>query len=437
MFGLRAIRHRLSFEKPTRIHRALIAGFLAVVVAFHAARPAEGQESSVRIIRVKAGAMGANDGTSWTDAYQDLQDALNDARVSGNIDAEIWVAAGIYKPDRGTGDRTLAFELADKIALYGGFTGEEQCRDERDPTIMETILTGDLGDDDYSGAAPPGTCCRGYQGCDDDECRSLVVANDPTCAVVWRSRCAFYAVSLCCDLCRPTRCENSFNVVRAIDTDSSAILDGFIIQGGEALDLALDLPNPYGLGGGLSCDNCQMHVSKCTFRSNNAWTGAAMGNLSGNPTVSDTVFVENSSDLVGSFALEASAWPTDTVRIVNCTFMSNRGSGAVIVSSAPSRIEDCSFVGNLGHGLVNERPSDITGCSFIGNQRTAIWAQDSIHVMNSRFIGNSDPWGGGRNQHGRGKRHDHQLPLFGKPCHRRRRIWGQLRLRPIHQLRIH
>ncbi|MBN1138299.1 MAG: tandem-95 repeat protein [Anaerolineae bacterium] len=48
----------------------------------------------IGVIYVDAGASGAHDGSSWTDAYANLQDALAVA-VAGS---EIWVAQGIYTP---------------------------------------------------------------------------------------------------------------------------------------------------------------------------------------------------------------------------------------------------------------------------------------------------------------------------------------------------
>ena len=62
------------------------------------------------IIYVDDDASGANDGSSWTDAYNYLQDALA-AAWSGD---EIRVAQGIYTPDsnsadpNGSGDRTAS-----------------------------------------------------------------------------------------------------------------------------------------------------------------------------------------------------------------------------------------------------------------------------------------------------------------------------------------
>ena len=50
------------------------------------------------VIYVDANATGANDGSSWEDAYNYLQDALYDPILYGGP-ADIWVAEGIYCPD--------------------------------------------------------------------------------------------------------------------------------------------------------------------------------------------------------------------------------------------------------------------------------------------------------------------------------------------------
>lgn len=87
-------------------------------------------------------------GESWESAFASLQDALASAV---DLD-EIWVAKGIYYPDEaaaGVADVTendveSVFQLRDNVPLYGGFSGIEQSREERDPIGNLTILSGDI-----------------------------------------------------------------------------------------------------------------------------------------------------------------------------------------------------------------------------------------------------------------------------------------------------
>src|SRR5436309_3275359 len=89
---------------------------------------------------VNAAATGANSGASWSDAYTDLQSALA-ATQSGD---EIWVAAGTYKPTTGT-DRTKSFVMKTGVGIYGGFTGSETARSQRNLTATTTTLSGEIG----------------------------------------------------------------------------------------------------------------------------------------------------------------------------------------------------------------------------------------------------------------------------------------------------
>jgi hypothetical protein len=78
-----------------------------------------------KVIYVDADAPGANDGTSWADAYNYLQDALADANASPKP-VEIRVAQGTYRPDEdtlhpeGTGNRQTSFQLINDVTLKGG-----------------------------------------------------------------------------------------------------------------------------------------------------------------------------------------------------------------------------------------------------------------------------------------------------------------------------
>lgn len=85
-------------------------------------------------------AAGNNDGTSWENAFVDLQDGIS-AVSSGDI---IWVAEGTYYPTSGT-DQTIVFEMPDGVHIYGGFQGNETAFDQRIPNQNKTILSADIG----------------------------------------------------------------------------------------------------------------------------------------------------------------------------------------------------------------------------------------------------------------------------------------------------
>jgi hypothetical protein len=76
-----------------------------------------------------------HNGTSWTNAYTDLQSAL----ATANNEDTIYVAQGTYKP--GT-DRAATFQLINGVTLLGGYpTGGGT----RDPKTNVTTLSGDIG----------------------------------------------------------------------------------------------------------------------------------------------------------------------------------------------------------------------------------------------------------------------------------------------------
>ncbi len=107
---------------------------------------------SADTIYVDKGASGAGDGTSWTDAYTSLQDALQAARSNGEDDA-VWVAAGTYYPDEGSSanaaDRTESFRVESGIDLRGHFSRGEQSLGDR--TLArggpKTVLSGEIQQD--------------------------------------------------------------------------------------------------------------------------------------------------------------------------------------------------------------------------------------------------------------------------------------------------
>ena len=68
------------------------------------------------VFYVDIDATGASDGSSWENAFNDLQDAL---ALPAGPEVEIRVAEGIYKPTQGS-DRTATFSLRNNLTIRGG-----------------------------------------------------------------------------------------------------------------------------------------------------------------------------------------------------------------------------------------------------------------------------------------------------------------------------
>jgi len=288
-----------------------------------------------RIIFVNQSATGSNQGTSWQDAYLDLQDALQSAQFGD----QIWVAAGKYTPDRGTKDRKAFFSIPDGVELYGGFVGTETDPSQRDCLTNETVLTGDLNGDDLGIGGPPfnpgasdcfctpdlGFGCSDHPdtfGCDDPVCEARVCAIMPECCGSnptqyphWVWGCARQAELLCCAF--DNTCENSFNIVEVIDDIHGVTIDGLTISG------AYGSPLEEQLGTGLEVLNSSMNVSNVIVRAN---TNYAIG-ATGSPRLNFT----------------------------DCEFVSNAGVGLTIDSVATMKgctfTDDISGLGVYGGGL--------------------------------------------------------------------------------------
>ncbi|MEL7162588.1 MAG: hypothetical protein AAFN92_17660, partial [Bacteroidota bacterium] len=82
-------------------------------------------------------------GSSWDAAYNDLNLALRTS-ASGS---EVWIAEGTYvTPD------SVSFFIDREMTVIGGFSGSETMASEADPSKFETILSGDVLDNDPVGS---------------------------------------------------------------------------------------------------------------------------------------------------------------------------------------------------------------------------------------------------------------------------------------------
>lgn len=107
----------------------------------HGCAPTQASDSTALDISViwyvKKGSNG--NGSSWQNAFPELQDALKKASPGD----QIWVARGTYLPTRHN-DRNASFEIKSGIRLYGGFMGNESDLRQRDWKKNPCILSGEI-----------------------------------------------------------------------------------------------------------------------------------------------------------------------------------------------------------------------------------------------------------------------------------------------------
>ncbi len=252
---------------------------------------------------VNKNATGANNGTSWANAFTDLQTALN---TLCPVVTEIWVAKGIYKPTGANGDRNLYFNIKDNLHLYGGFAGTETLLTDRNYSLLNTTnlttLSGDL---------------NGNDGAD--------FANNT---------------------------ENSNKVVHMQFVSNTTRLDGFTISGGN---------NNGGLpaGGGIYALISNATVANCIIIGNSSNNkGGGVCNDSGNMTFENCSFVGNRSLQFGGAMFIGSYDGNVTANLLNCTFINNKtpgGSGAILYNDVRNftsglnvNFTNCSLTGHTG-----------------------------------------------------------------------------------------
>ncbi len=250
-------------------------------------------------VYVDADATGNDDGTSWEDAFNDLQDALGFATYGD----EIWVAEGTYKPVPLTvTGRITAFHMLPGVKMYGGFVGTETDRSQRDWATHVVTLSGDIG-------------TIGSYG------------------------------------------DNSFHVVVGTGVTETAVLDGFLVTGGYANGGSA----PNDRGGGIYLSGGRPIIRHCTIAGNRAvfYGGGMVVTNAGAPIVADSTFINNTVSYYGGGMASIGNSPSQivNVRFLHNTSTSGHGGGALSFQSTPTYVNTV-FSGNRanigdGGGLYN------------------------------------------------------------------------------------
>jgi predicted outer membrane repeat protein len=303
--------------------------------------------TSAAILFVKMDATsGSNNGTSWQDAYTNLQSAIF-ASTSGD---EIWVASGTYYPTTTT-TRSATFYLKNGVKIYGGFSGTETSLSERDWDNNICILSGDIG-----------------------------TANNNS--------------------------DNSYHVVTSNGVDPTAILDGFTIRDGNA-DVSGGTTH---IGGGMYNYNASPTLSNLVITNNKALIGGGMYNYNSSPSISSVSFLSNEALEYGGGMYNEyySAPDLSGVTFTSNFVWYYHGAGMYNTNSSPT-LTNVTFTSNKTHsswgehggGIYSENSTLVlTDVLFESNTTRerggAMFNYNTnITLTNATFVSNSAKNGGG------------------------------------------
>lgn len=271
-------------------------------------------------------------GTSWEDSSGDLNAVLFAAEYGD----EVWVAAGIYTPSFDN-DRTVPFVIYKGVKVYGGFTGKEMNKFQRNWKRNKTILSGEIG---------------------------TVDAQD-----------------------------NSFTVVYLKNADENTLLDGFTISDGCANQSGATAALQKS-GGGLYNDGSGAEKSSnpiirnCFFTNNYARDGAAVYNNGMKGGHADALFencyfANNRADLDGgAFFNDGRRGGSSEPTLQKCTFTNNEANhgGALMnyggAGLARPNLKNCQFTNNKSYleggaifnmGIEGIAILDLRACQFEEN----------------------------------------------------------------------
>ncbi|MFZ5563026.1 MAG: MopE-related protein [Thermodesulfobacteriota bacterium] len=278
------------------------------------------------VIYVDGRAAGADNGTSWANAFVFLQDGL---AAAGTIPggAVVWVASGTYYPDEGgleaDGDRYATFHLLDGMAVYGGFAGTESSLSERALSINSlSVLSGDLDQNDAAGG---------------------------------------------------DNSENAYHVAYFVGVSDQTVLDGFTITGGNANSTEFNTYTDV-RGGGVFNTSGNPRIINCYITDNHADIyGGGIYNNRGNLLMSNCAVSGNSAGDDGggmyNYVYELTLNPVieSSPTVINSVFTGN-------------------FAGDDGGAMYNHAYGGIVSptlinCTFTGNNTDSVGSEFYNYVM--------------------------------------------------------
>ncbi len=345
--------HSVKLDPSRAIWRSLAA---ILLISGLAGLPQKTAQALTIVLYVKPDGSTTGACNSWGHACM-LQTALANSPIPGTTGNEIWVMEGDYYPDPAKTNRSATFTLKNGVAIYGGFAGTELTRDDRDWQVNTTTLSGSI---------------------------NTILNTD-----------------------------NSYHVVTADNTNTTARLDGFTIRNGYANGTSMQqmggglismsgsptlenitfFGNHASLSGGGMWTNFSFAILRnVTFSDNSANSGGGMHNYMGGPNLLAVKFDGNDANVKGGGMVNDNSDPI----LLEVTFEDNTapyGGGMHNLFGGTATLTNSTFVNNIatsgeGGGMSNYQSSPVlNNVTFQGNSTStrggAMANYESIPVLNN------------------------------------------------------
>jgi len=340
-----------------------------------------------QVVYVDKNALGANDGSSWLNAYSNLQTAL-DNTTSG----QIWVADATY-------NASSPFAIKSAVQLYGGFAGTETQLSQRNPSANPAILSGDIMGND-----PPAvfdsllnldnalhvvyvdSLLTGTVVIDGFTIKGGITDNDNTQHIYFWKGGGIHAQSKV----QVRNCAFSRNWART----GGSIYIGTNADGSEVRNCSFTLNGTSSQSAGIYTEAVNgVTISKCNFINNDITNRGMIYPFRSTDVLIDSCRFEENTNATG-FGGAIFDWNCVDIVISNSEFINNTATNAGAININGSEltgvgadnliIENCLFEDNsvtdFGGGSIYNSAADYTvrNCTFKGGQAT-----NGTHIFNS------------------------------------------------------
>ena len=276
--------------------------------------------STATPVYLKSGATGANDGTSWNDAFTDVCTAITTAAAGDGV---LYVAKGVY-----TFSQRLT--ISTDLAIYGGFAGDSMSETPatRDTAANATIFSGDVGGDDYWVHYEPDS---GYSITTQNLTGEKIIGADGV----------NYPPAFTGDYDGYRPAISGTNIKGAINftSASTAILDGLTFT----CFYPTETSSATGFGAVVQLQKASCRVNDCTFIGNNTAYGAVYFRAAA--TIANSRFLFNWANNRASGFSTHSGNPVVTNCLMLCNSRTGHDSGNVFNGWAGGfRVKKCTIV---------------------------------------------------------------------------------------------